>query len=91
MKNLFLVILFLMISTMIFSQNVESSTRIFIENANFTRINRDYKNVIKNHYYFGLIDVSRGQRSVFIELYEKVLKHNQRVLQLIKDELDESE
>ena len=60
-------------------------------NPIFGLIPRDYKNVIKNHYYFGLIDVSRGQRSVYIELYAKVLKHNQRVLQLIKDELDESE
>jgi hypothetical protein len=60
-------------------------------NPIFGLIPRDYKNVIKNHYYFGLIDVSRGQRSVYLELYAKVRKHNQRVLQLIKDELDESE
>ena len=60
-------------------------------NPIFGMIPRDYKNVIKNHYYFGLIDISRGQRSVYLELYAKVLKHNQRVLQLIKDELEESE
>jgi len=60
-------------------------------NPIFGMIPRDYKNVIKNHYYFGLIDITRGQRSVYLELYSKVLKDNQRVLQLIKDELDESE
>jgi len=60
-------------------------------NPIFGMIPRDYKKVIKNHYYFGLIDVSRGHRSFYTERYAKVLKHSQRVLQLIKDELDESE
>ena len=60
-------------------------------NPIFGLIPRDYKKVIENHYYFGLIDVSRGQRSFYIKQYAKVLMHSQKVLQLIKDELDESE
>ncbi|QXP79210.1 MULTISPECIES: hypothetical protein [Winogradskyella] len=40
MKNLHLVYLFFVVSTISFSQNIESSTRKFIDEAQFTRINR---------------------------------------------------
>jgi hypothetical protein len=43
MKNQLLTILLLMISTMTFGQNPESSTRKLINNAKFTRINRNWR------------------------------------------------
>ncbi|WP_374507286.1 hypothetical protein [Flavobacterium sp.] len=43
MKNQYFIFLLLMISTMTFSQNPESSTRKLINNAKFTRINRDWR------------------------------------------------
>ena len=43
MKKIFLGFIFLIISTTIFSQNIESSTRKLIDNAEFTRINRNWR------------------------------------------------
>ena len=43
MKNLYFGILFLMISTITFSQNIKSSTRELIDSAKFTRVNRDWR------------------------------------------------
>lgn len=45
MKNLLLVYLFFIISTTSFCQNIKSSTRKFIDEAQFTRINRWWGNV----------------------------------------------
>ena len=45
MKKLFLGIHLLVISTTLLSQNIESSTRKFIEDAKFTRVNRDWTTI----------------------------------------------
>jgi hypothetical protein len=77
MKKLFLVILFLMISTMTFSQNVESSTRIFIDNANFTRINRVWANMAEfksgigesvQFYPIEVINLKSGEKTKALQL-----------------------
>ncbi len=44
MKNKILLLLFL-ISSITFSQNLESSTRKFIEDAQFTQINKDWNTI----------------------------------------------
>jgi len=77
MKKLFLGILFLMISTMTFSQNVESSTRIFIDNANFTRINRDWTTMAEfksgigesvQFYPIEVINLKSGEKTKALQL-----------------------
>ncbi|SRX55471.1 hypothetical protein [Aequorivita sp. CIP111184] len=45
MKNQFLVFLFLISTTISFGQNIESSTRKFIDEAQFTRINKDWTTI----------------------------------------------
>jgi hypothetical protein len=45
MKNPFLVYLFLIVTTISLGQNIESSTRKFIDEAQFTRINKDWTTI----------------------------------------------
>ena len=45
MKKKFLGFIFLIISTTVFGQNIESSTRKLIDNAKFTRVNRNWRTI----------------------------------------------
>ncbi|AFU68143.1 hypothetical protein P700755_001197 [Psychroflexus torquis ATCC 700755] len=45
MKNQFLLLLFLIFATITFAQNIESSTRKFIDETQFTRINKDWTTI----------------------------------------------
>ncbi len=45
MKNIFLGFLLVLSTFMIYSQNIESSTRKFIDEAQFTRINKDWTTI----------------------------------------------
>jgi hypothetical protein len=47
MKSQYLIFLFFIITTISFGQNIESSTRKFIEEAQFTRINKDWTTIAK--------------------------------------------
>ncbi len=49
---------------------------------------RDPKYVFSNHYFFGLVDVARSQRTYYVRKYKIFLKEHEKILQLIKDELN---
>ena len=77
MKNLLLGILFLMISTMIFSQNIESSTRKLVDKAKFTRINRDWRTIAEfksgigetvQFYPIEVINLKSGEKTKALQL-----------------------
>ncbi|WP_282122431.1 hypothetical protein [Algibacter mikhailovii] len=77
MKNLFLSILFLMISIMTFSQNTESSTRKLINDATFTRVNRDWSTFAElksgigetvRFYPIEVIDLKSGEKTKALQL-----------------------
>ena len=48
---------------------------------------RDLRFVSNSHYFYGLLDVARGQRHFNRSSYEEALSETQRVLRLIKEEL----
>jgi hypothetical protein len=54
-------------------------------------IPRDFNFVVNNNYFHGLIEAAIGQRLFYERHYRVCLEETQRVLQLIKDELNESE
>jgi len=51
-------------------------------------IPRDFDFIVNDNYFYGLIDVARGQRSYYGRHFDECLEETQRVLQLIKDELE---
>lgn len=49
---------------------------------------RDNHYLFNNHYFIGLVDVARSQRSFYVNKYKIFLKEHQSVLQFIEDELN---
>jgi hypothetical protein len=77
MKNQSLVLLFLMSTAMAFGQNIESSTRKFIDEAQFTRINKDWTTIAEfksgigefvNFYPIEVINLKTGEKRVALQL-----------------------
>jgi hypothetical protein len=77
MKNQSLVLLFLMLTAMAFGQNIESSTRKFIDEAQFTRINKDWTTIAEfksgigefvNFYPIEVINLKTGEKRVALQL-----------------------
>ena len=50
---------------------------------------RNFNEVAKDHYFYGLINIAEGQRNFYMREYKKMLVETKRVLQLIQDELGE--
>lgn len=57
--------------------------------SKFGKIPRNKSFLLDNHYFYGLIETARGQRSFYSRSYQHTLDETQRVLQLIQDELGE--
>jgi hypothetical protein len=53
-------------------------------------IPRNFYEVSKDHYFFGLIDIADQQRGYYEIRYKEILVETKRVFELIKDELGES-
>ena len=53
-------------------------------------IPRNFDHIVNDHYFFGLIEITRRHRLMFFARYDSALKEIQRVHQLIEDELNES-
>tara|TARA_B100000809_G_C15086710_1_gene511732 strand:- start:1091 stop:1633 length:543 start_codon:yes stop_codon:yes gene_type:complete len=77
MKNQSLVLLFLIVTAMSFGQNIESSTRKFIDEAQFTRINKDWTTIAEfksgigefvNFYPIEVINLKTGEKRVALQL-----------------------
>jgi hypothetical protein len=77
MKNQLLVILFLIFSGISFGQNIESSTRKFIDEAQFTRINKDWTTIAEfksgigeyvNFYPIEVINLKTGEKRNALQL-----------------------
>ena len=52
---------------------------------------RDFDFIVASNYFYGLVDLARGQRSFYGRYYKVSLEETQRVLQLINDELGKSD
>jgi hypothetical protein len=77
MKNQSLVLLFLILTAVSFGQNIESSTRKFIDEAQFTRINKDWTTIAEfksgigefvNFYPIEVINLKTGEKRVALQL-----------------------
>jgi len=77
MKNQYLVFLFLILTTISFGQNIESSTRKFIDDAQFTRINKDWTTIAEfksgigeyvNFYPIEVINLKTGEKRNALQL-----------------------
>lgn len=77
MKNQFLILLFFILSTISFGQNIESSTRKFIDKAQFTRINKDWTTIAEfksgigeyvNFYPIEVINLKTGEKTNALQL-----------------------
>ncbi|WP_297695033.1 DUF6090 family protein [uncultured Eudoraea sp.] len=61
----------------------------FIRYNNGNWMPRNFNEVAKDHYFYGLINIAEGQRNFYMREYKKMLVETKRVLQLIQDELGE--
>jgi hypothetical protein len=77
MRNQSLVLLFLILTAVSFGQNIESSTRKFIDEAQFTRINKDWTTIAEfksgigefvNFYPIEVINLKTGEKRVALQL-----------------------
>jgi hypothetical protein len=77
MKNQFLSILFLLISLHTYGQNIQSSTRKFIDEAQFTRINKDWSTTAEfksglgeyvKFYPIEVINLKSGEKTEALQL-----------------------
>ncbi|WP_299006871.1 hypothetical protein [uncultured Tenacibaculum sp.] len=83
MKKSFLTYLFLIVSTISFSQNIESSTRKFIDEAQFTRINKDWSTIAEfksgigetvEFYPIEVINLKTGEKTNALQLDMNIKK-----------------
>ena len=83
MKNQSLVFLFLILTTISFGQNIESSTRKFIDDAQFTRINKDWTTIAEfksgigetvEFYPIEVINLKTGDKTNALQLDMKIKK-----------------
>ena len=63
----------------------------FISNGVRGWIPRNFNEVSKDHYFFGLIDIAYQQREFYEIRYKETLVETKRVFELIKDELAKSD
>ncbi|MEP0134446.1 MAG: DUF6090 family protein [Eudoraea sp.] len=59
------------------------------EDASYMPVN--FNELAKDQYFYGLINIAERQRSFYMGQYERALVETKRILQLIKDELGESD
>ena len=83
MKNQSLVFLFLILTAFSFGQNIESSTRKFIDDAQFTRINKDWTTIAEfksgigetvEFYPIEVINLKTGDKTNALQLDMKIKK-----------------
>jgi len=83
MKNQSLVFLFLILTAISFGQNIESSTRKFIDDAQFTRINKDWTTIAEfksgigetvEFYPIEVINLKTGDKTNALQLDMKIKK-----------------
>ena len=83
MKNQSLVFLFLILTAISFGQNIESSTRKFIDDAQFTRINKDWTTIAEfksgigetvEFYPIEVINLKTGDKTNALQLNMKIKK-----------------
>jgi hypothetical protein len=83
MKKQILVFLLLIITSISFGQNVESSTRKFIDKAQFTRINKDWTTIAEfksgigetvEFYPIEVINLKTGEKTNALQLDMKIKK-----------------
>jgi len=83
MKNQSLVFLFLTLTAISFGQNIESSTRKFIDDAQFTRINKDWTTIAEfksgigetvEFYPIEVINLKTGDKTNALQLDMKIKK-----------------
>lgn len=81
MKNQSLVFLFLILTAFSFGQNIESSTRKFIDDAQFTRINKDWTTIAEfksgigetvEFYPIEVINLKTGDKTNALQLDMKI-------------------
>ena len=54
-------------------------------------IPRNFNEMSKDHYFFGLVNIADRQRGFYEKIYKETLFETKRVYELIKDELGESD
>lgn len=64
---------------------------LFIMTEGDSWLPRNFSEVAKDHYFYGLINVADQQRHFYERRYKRTLVQTKRVLQLIKDELEDSD
>ena len=83
MKNQSLVFLFLILTAISFGQNIESSTRKFIDDTQFTRINKDWTTIAEfksgigetvEFYPIEVINLKTGDKTNALQLDMKIKK-----------------
>jgi hypothetical protein len=83
MKNTLLIYLFLIVTSVTFSQNIQSSTRKFIDKAQFTRINKDWTTIAEfksgigetvEFYPVEVINLKTGEKTNALQLDMNIKK-----------------
>ena len=59
--------------------------------SSFGMIPRNKNFLLDNHYYYGLIETAIGQKDFYSRHYQQTMDETKKVLNLIKDELGETE
>ena len=63
----------------------------FIRYEDSSWMPRNFNEVAKDHYVYGLINIAERQRNFYLGTFKKMIVETKRVLQLVQDELGEAE